>query len=297
MLSLRHLLELFCHVDDFCQAFLPALQARQIQPGKRRRKRCLCESEVMTILIAFHQSHYRDFKAFYLGYVCPHWQQEFPGLVSYSRFIEFVPATLVLLFAYLKSLLAPCSGISFIDSTALAVCHNARISQHKVFADSAQRGKTSVGWFFGFKLHLLINERGELLNLTLTPGNTDDRKPVLDLLSGVPGGAFGKCVGDKGYLSQSLFEALLAQGVTLITKPKKGMKARLLLLVDKLLLQQRSLIETVIDQLKNQCQIEHTRHRATTGFLANLASALIAYCHQPEKPSLPLKDELLLAIA
>jgi hypothetical protein len=159
---MRSLLEVFCDVDDFCQVFLPAWQ--------RQRPRQLCLSEIMTILIAFHQSHYRTFKAFYTTQVLLHWRAEFPGLVSYARFVEFTPSALGPLCAYLRQCYGACTGTSFVDATALAVCHNRRIAQHKVFRDLAARGKTSVGWFFGFKLHLVVNDRGELLQVALTPG-------------------------------------------------------------------------------------------------------------------------------
>jgi len=175
------LLELFCDVDDFCQSFLPKWQKQLFSDGEiqRQRKRSLSLSEVMTILIHFHQSHYRDFKAYYTGYVLERLHGEFPGLVSYARFVEFIPSALIPLCVYLQSsCLGVCTGISFMDSTALAVCKNPRIHSHKVFAGLAERGKTSTGWFFGFKLHLIFNDRGELLNLMLTPGNADDRQPV-----------------------------------------------------------------------------------------------------------------------
>ena len=157
-------------------------------------------------MIAFHQSGFRNFKTFYVGYVCQHLQAEFPRLVSYNRFIEFSAAALVPLFAYLRSLFGRCSGISFLDSTPLAVCDNHRIGQHKVFADCAKRGKTSTGWFFGFKLHLVVSDTGDLLNRTLSPGNVDDRKPVPNLLQKL----FGKVFADKGYISQKLSNLLFA---------------------------------------------------------------------------------------
>lgn len=283
------LLELFCHVDDFCQTFLPAFQAHSLESGmhQRRRARSLSSSEIMTILILFHQSHYRDFKAFYTQHVQVHWRTEFPGLVSYTRFIEFLPSVLIPLCAYLRQCMGHCTGISFLDSTDLTVCHNKRISQHKVFAHVAKRGKTSTGWFFGFKLHLLFNEYGELLEVALTPGNVDDRKPVPQLVKRV----FGKIFADRGYLSKKLFQELLETfGIQLITKLKKNMPNRLLPLVDKLLLRKRAIAETIIDQLKNISQIEHSRHRSPVNFVVNLVCGLLAYCHQPKKPSLHLSE-------
>jgi len=281
------LLELFCHVDDFCRSFVPEWQQMQLASGaiRRNRARALSLSEIMTILIWFHCSGYRNFKTYYREHVQQHLWSEFPTLVSYSRFVEFTPSALLPLLAYLRTCLGSCTGVSFLDATALAVCDPHRISQHKVFAGWAQRGKTSTGWFFGFKLHLLVNDHGELLNFALSPGNTDDRRPVPTLVKHL----FGKIFADKGYVSQPLFRQLLQTfGLQLITKLKANMKNRLLPLADKLLLRKRAIIETVLDQLKNISQIEHTRHRSVNNFVVNLVCGLIAYCHQPKKPSLHL---------
>jgi transposase len=281
------LLELFCHVDDFCRTFVPPWQHLQLTSGVRRRDRArtLSLSEIMTILIWFHCSGYRNFKTYYQEYVHPHLQAEFPALVSYTRFVEFMPSALVPLLAYLRTCLGPCTGLSFLDATALAVCDPHRISQHRVFAGVAQRGKTSTGWFFGFKLHVLVNDRGELVNFALSPGNTDDRRPVPRLVHHL----FGKIFADKGYLSQPLFQQLWDTfGLQLITKLKVNMKNRLLPLADKILLRKRAIIETVFDQLKNISQIEHTRHRSVNNFVVNLLCGLITYCHRPKKPSLHL---------
>ena len=280
-------LELFCAVDDFCQAFEPKWHQHCLMSGtkQRNRRRELALSEIMTILILFHQSHYRTFKAFYTEQVCQHLGSEFPTLVSYTRFVEFFPSALVPLCVYLHSSLGACTGVSFVDSTKLAVCHNRRIRQHRVFRGLAERGKTSVGWFFGFKLHVLFNDCGELLAFRLTAGNIDDRAPVPQFAKQL----FGKLFGDKGYLSQPLQEQLQRLfGVALITPRRKNMKTVERPLLDKLLLRKRAIVETIIDQLKNISQIEHTRHRSPVNFLVNLICGLIAYCHQPKKPSLQL---------
>ena len=285
---MESLTELFCDVDDFCQEFLPVWRKQLLVAGEihRQRKRSLSVSEIMTILIHFHQSHYRDFKAYYVDYVLERLHREFPGLVSYTRFVEFIPSVLMPLCLYLRTqCFGTCTGISFIDSTSLAVCKNPRIHAHKVFSGLAERGKTSTGWFFGFKLHLVFNDCGELLNLVLTPGNVDDRKPVPKLVRRL----FGKLFGDKGYLSKKLFEELLKTfNVQLITGIRSNMKNKLVPLIDKLLLRKRAISETIIDQLKNISQIEHSRHRSPINFLVNLLSGLIAYCHRPKKPSLNL---------
>ena len=253
--------ELFCSVDDFCRTFEPQWKQQVLgcRLKLRHRQRNLSLSEIMTILIGFHQSCYRNFKTYYHEKVQTEWAQAFPGIVSYQRFIEWVPSTLVPMCAYLRSCFGKCSGISFMDSTSLKVCHNRRIEQHKVFEDLAARGKTSLDWFFGFKLHLVVNDRGELLNIMLTPGNTDDRTPVPKLLQQL----FGRVFADKGYVSQKLAKQLLkTTGIQLITKLKRNMKQRLMPLNHRLMLRKRSIIETIIDQLKNISQIEHSRHRS-----------------------------------
>lgn len=279
---------LFCHVDDFCKAFEAQWHKKLLQGGgiKRIRTKSLCLSEIMTILIAFHQNHYRNFKHFYWNHVKQHWSDAFPGLPSYQRFIEWIPSTIIPLCVYLKHCFGKCTGIGFIDSTCLKVCHNRRISRHQVFKGLAARGKTSVDWFFGFKLHIVVNELGQLLNVTLTPGNIDDRKPVPDLLSAL----FGKIFAARGYVSQKLASQLLEEfGIQFFAPPRRNMKNMLMRIHDKLLSRKRSIIETINDQLKNISQIEHSRHRSPVNFCVNVLCGLIAYCHQPNKPSLQME--------
>lgn len=276
---------LFCNVDDFCQFFEPQLQASLLANGeiKRRRGGSLSLSEIMTIVILFHISRFRDFKHFYLNLQYTH-HTAFPGLVSYNRFVELMPSALVALCAYLNSRKGACSGIQFVDSTSIIVCKNKRIFNHKVFDGLAQRGKNSMGWFFGFKLHIVVSDIGELLAFKLTPGNTDDRKPINALSEGL----FGKLVGDKGYISKILFETLFAKGLQLVTPIRRNMKNKLMPHLDKLLLRKRSIVETINDQLKNISQIEHTRHRSIWNFMVNLIAGLIAYSHQEKKPRIRL---------
>jgi hypothetical protein len=286
------LLELFCDVDDFMLSFTPQWKASQLKAcNQRERAGLLCPSEVMTILIHFHQSHYRTFKAYYMDHVQVHLTREFPHLVSYTRFVALIPRMMIPLLAYLQSRYGACTGISFIDSTCLQVCDPKRISGHRVFAADAKRGKTSMGWFYGFKLHLAVNDRGELLACCLTPGNVDDRKPVPSMVKRLR----GKLFGDRGYISASLTELLFEQGLHLITRLRKNMKNRLMHLSDKLLLCKRAIIESIIDQLKNISQIEHSRHRSPTNFVVHLIAGLIAYSHQDKKPGLHLDEYALLA--
>jgi Transposase DDE domain len=286
------LLELFCAVDDFWLDFEPQWKTHQVQSGQQReRAGQLCPSEVMTILIHFHQSHYRTFKAYYTQYVQVHLRKEFPRLVSYQRFVALIPDMMLSMLAYLQSRYGACTGISFIDSTSLEVCDPKRISSHRVFAADAKRGKTSMGWFYGFKLHLAVNDRGDLLACCLTPGNVDDRAPVPRMVKRLR----GKLFGDRGYISAPLSQLLFEQGLQLITRLRKNMKNRLMHLSDKLLLRKRAIIESIIDQLKNISQIEHSRHRSPTNFVVHLIAGLIAYSHQDKKPGLHLDEHALLA--
>jgi hypothetical protein len=205
---------LFCRVDDFCQEFEVKWRQKLINKGInwRYRAKSLCLSEIMTILIAFHQNHSRNFKHFYLSQVQQHWRAAFPKLPSYHRFVEWMPSTLIALCAYLKHCFGSCTGISFVDATSLKVCHNRRIWSHRVFKNLASRGKTSVDWFLGFKVHLVVNELGELLNVAVTPGNIDDRRPVPSLVQGLR----GKIFADRGYVSQKLATQLLEELGTIV---------------------------------------------------------------------------------
>ncbi len=288
------ILTLFFEIDEFCCVFEPLWRKRLLTDGlqKRHRQRRLSLSEVMTILVLFHQSGYRNLKQFYLEFVCVHLTSEFPKLVSYNRFVEFERDALLPLAAYLETKLGVCTGISFVDSTKLAVCENLRISRHRQFQDFAGRGKTSVGWFYGFKLHITVSERGELLSWFITQGNVDDRRPVPRLARKL----WGKLFGDKGYVSNPLKLLLKERGVEFLTKLKKNMKPPEISALDKILLRKRSIIETVFDQLKNISNIEHTRHRSFWNFLVNIIAGLAAYSWREKKPSLNYNvKELALA--
>ena len=281
------IIALFCEVDDFFLAY-ETYKATRCLPGSppepRGRPKRLHPSEVMTLLIAFHQSGYRTFKHFYEKHVCVYWCAEFPNLVSYSRFVQLKKEVLTLLKVYLSTHLGTCSGISFVDSTRLRVCENQRISSHKVFAGRAERGKTSMGWFYGFKLHLILNDTGEVLDGALTPGNVDDRTPLWEMN---PDAEFhGSLYGDRGYISKDLREKLRQQGVDYVYKVRKNMDPLDLSVCDEVLLKKRTLIESVIKELKTQTQIEHSRHRSFENFQVNVVSALIAYQLSENKPAL-----------
>ena len=219
-----------------------------------------------------------------------HMRSEFPALVSYTRFVELIPSALPAMYLYLRVCFGQRTGVAFIDSTPLSVCRNNRIGRHRVFAEVATRGKSSMGWFYSFKLHLIVNDQGEFLAVQLTPGNTDDRKPVPQMTKKL----WGKLVGDRGHLSQVLFEQRFAQGLQLmaadrplpITPIRRTMQNRLVVLEKKLLTRKRFVIGTIVDQLRNISQLEHTGHRSTSNRIVNLIAGLIACTWQAKQPSL-----------
>jgi len=239
--------EIFCWVDDFCKESNVNYKREQLANGKqcRNREGKLNESEVITLLIYFQFSKFRDFKAYYTRYVMTDLKSAFPDLVSYSRFIELIPRMLPQLACLLQAHLAQPTGIAFIDSTELPVCHKKRMEQNKVFKGIAEKGKSSKGWFFGFKLHLLINHNGGLLSAKITRGNVDDRNPV----KGMTKNCFGKLFGDKGYISKNLCDDLRELGISLVTSIRKNMKSKVMPVFDKVVLKKRPVIESVNNQL------------------------------------------------
>lgn len=285
--------QLFCDIDDHVKA-LEKEQKNYFLTSERRQKNNtprMSLSEIMTIIIWYHSSGFKNFKIFYF-YLRERHLQDFPRLLSYTRFLDWVPYCLLPISSFLKSCMGKSTGISFIDSTSIRVCHNRRINRNRVFKGIAERGKSSMGWFFGFKLHIIVNENGELLAIQITKGNTNDRVPVKSLCKNI----FGKLYGDKGYLGKKLFDELFEDGVQLITNVRSNMKNKILHLQDKIMLRKRFIIETINDQLKNISDIEHSRHRSPTNFLINLLAGLISYSYREKKPSIKIANRLELKV-
>jgi hypothetical protein len=284
--QMNKLIDIFCDVDDFYNNFLPVWEAELIANGtkKRRRQSKITTSECMTIVIAFHQSNHRYFKNFYIGLVQKYWNGYFPYLLSYTRFLHKMSALLIPMCAYFQPVKGKPTGIAFVDSTSLKVCHNIRIPRNRVFDGIAKRGKGTMGWFYGFKLHLLINHIGEIISLKITLGNTNDRTPIPELWQNL----YGKLYADKGYIGKKLSEKLSENDIDLVTTVRKNMKAKAISAFDRAMLSKRYIIETVNDQLKNISQVEHSRHRSEVGFMLNVISGIVAYCLKKKKPRIKL---------
>lgn len=286
----RDFTAIFCFVDDFIQNYDQDLVAINNRKKKTGPKNSLNLSEVVTILIGFHQSSFDCFKHYYQEIILPHHFDDF-RLVSYEHFTRLIGFALPFLTLLLDSLFEKCDGISFVDSTSIAVCENYRIYSHKVFQGFAARSKTTKGWFYGLKLHLIINLEGSIVKASFSSGNKDDRKHFCSMRDGV----FGKVFGDKGYLSRQIFSDLWDENIQLITGIKRGMKNILMSITDKLLLLKRVLIETVIGRIKLLDKFEHTRHRSPINALSHMVSSLINYQLLPDKPSIKSFVQLDLA--
>jgi hypothetical protein len=281
VIDTRKVVEVFCFMDDFCQQVSQYLATHPLPLGLEPRaaggrKASLSESEVLTILVLYHLSGFKCFMYFYQRLVLGQLRSYFPKACSYPQFLSLARQACLhaFLLAHYRSGLSARSGHYYIDSKKLPVCDNHRIHSHCVFEAVAQRGKSSTGWFYGLKLHLVTNQHRELVRFLITPAKVaDNNKQVLSsLLKRLP----GKCYGEKGYLS-ALLKELLEQGLHLVAKVRKNMKNMLLSLSDKINLRKRGAIEAINDILMSVCDIDHTRHRNPINVLVHIISGLTAY--------------------
>jgi len=269
-----NLTTIFYHVDEFCKLFEKEFSLRTLSNGKniRKRKCSLKLSEVMTIAIYYHQSGYKTFKDYYTR--SAELLLAFPKLTSYNRFVELQQKIGMPLAIFTKlHNVGACTGTSFIDSFSLSVSHQRRIRSHKTFKGLAARGKTSVGWFYGFKVHIIINELGQILNFMITPGNIVDNNATI--IEKMTENIYGKIYGDKGYLlNEKMFKKLYSRGVHIVTKIRKNMKNIPMDIGDKIMLRKRGVIESVGAILKEDLNIEHSRYRSPVSLFVNVLSSL-----------------------
>ena len=285
------LIELYCKIDDFGKFIQEGLgETKLLGSSKTRNVMKSTLSETATITLFYYYSGYKTFKSYYLNFVKIYLKKEFPNAPSYSRMVELKQDIFWFLALFIQSLAAPCTGISIIDSTSLEVCKVQRRYRHKTLKGLVKSGKTSMKWFFGFKLHMIINHLGQIVSFYITPGNiADNNKNVLNKLTQ---NICGKLVADRGYLGR--FQDLYERGITLIHGVRSKMKNKLMPVFDKFLLRKRGIIETVFGILKSDFNLEHSRHRSVKGFFVHIFSALAAYALKPEKPYIDLNNALLL---
>lgn len=289
MITKDKVTDFFCIIDEFVKN-LDAELRQNIQIGsspdgirRRNRKGKLSESEIMTILVCYHFGTFANFKHYYIIFIRGALRREFPDAVSYNRFVELMPRVFCLMMLFMKLFaFGKCTGITFVDSTMVPVCHNMRRKFNKVFDGLASDGKGTMGWCHGFKLHLMCNDKGEVITFCLTGANIDDRDERV--WSVFTKELFGKVFADRGYIKQGLFESLFEKGVHLVHGLKSNMKNKLMPMWDKIMLRRRCIIETINDLLKNKANIVHSRHRAVHNFVMNICAALTAYCFFENKP-------------
>ncbi len=273
---------LFVCLDDFCKMYKLAIKNYVLpKSGSRNREGYLSLSEMLLIEIYYHFSPYKDFKHYYLCGIMREHRNKFGKLPCYQRFVSLKKQLFLPLMILIYCLKGEETGIYFADSTSLKVCDNKRIKRHKTFKKFAARGKTTMGWFYGLKLPVVINHKGQIMAIKITPGNIDDRPPLVDMLKYLK----GKCYADKGYIGKELFQKLWFQGIHLVTGIKRNMKNYLMDYVDKLVLRKRFIIETIFGVLKKNMNLEHSRHRSPINAFVNILGALVAYSYKTNKPA------------
>lgn len=274
---------LFVCLDDFCTLYENAIRERALPPtGTRHRTGYLSLSEQLFIEVLYHFSPFKDFKRFYHYGLCNEYRSCFSKLPSYQRIVVQKKNLLVPMTILLHALAGDETGLYFADSTTLKVCRNKRIHQHKTFKGLASRGKSTMGWFYGLKLHLVVNNKGQIMAVKITPGNTDDRAALRDIARNLK----GKCYADKGYIGKKIFKELWEKGLQLITGIRRNMKNHLMPYFDKAMLRKRFIIETIFGVLKTEMNLEHSRHRAPTNAFVSIMAALIAYSYKTNKPKI-----------
>jgi len=278
------LIELFCDIDDLYQNFLDYQKSKGLGSSRRpTRTLQLTGPEIASILVAYHYSGYKCFEYYYKQLILGHYADCFPEAPSYECFLSYIPKAIDLMVLWLLLTISRSrrTGLYFADSKTLQVCHLRREKSHKVFKDFARKGKSSMGWFYGFKLHLVINNLGEIMSLSITPGNVADNNQ--ELLKKLLFDLEGICVADKGYITK-LFDYFYENGLHLLTKPRKNMKKLPIKNQHNLLLDKRGVIESTFDILTSVCDIEHTRHRKPINAFTHLIAGLIAYQFLDQKP-------------
>ncbi|MDE2422556.1 MAG: IS982 family transposase [Gammaproteobacteria bacterium] len=270
--------ELFCLIDDFCIRFKPIYFKSLKDSGviKRCRSAFLELSEIIFLATWFHLSHFKTFKHF-IAFIRFYHRKDFKKLPSYQRINALVAQHALAITAFFEALLVKANHdhIHFVDSTPLTVCKNTRINRHRTFRNTAGRGKSSTGWFYGFKLHLIVNRACEIVSALVTAGNVSDVCVLFPLFQRHP--IQGKLFGDRGYISKFYKDLLSIRQCEMVTRARANMPQTVFSEEDEHYMCQRNLIETVNSQLKDDLGIEHSRHRSWQGYIAHIYASLIAY--------------------
>jgi hypothetical protein len=288
LLNELKLIEIFCEIDDFVLACEKMCSTKLIGSNSPQsvNKPSITYAEMLCIEILYHHSGYKCFQYYYEQVVLKGaLKTYFPKAPSYNRSVQLKPRIVMLVILYLQCCrLGHLCGLYYAGSTSLSVCNNRRIHSHKVFKMQAVRGKTSTGWFYGFKLFLVVDAFGQIVKVAFTTANTADNnlKQMLKLFGNLQGLVFA----DKGFINNAATQQLLQRGLHLVTGIRANMKNKLMLMSHKLLLKKRGMTESVNDILKTVCDMEHTRHRSPVNAIINVFAALCAYTHLERLPSI-----------
>jgi hypothetical protein len=276
---LENLTRLFIFVDDFFKAYSKALEqyvkenSYELPSKHKYESKSLSLSEIMTILISFHLSDFKTLKAYYKFLKIYH-KKEFPNLCSYNRFFERQCETFYPFKVLFECISGECDGLSYIDATCLPVCHIKREKFCKMFKKIAKKSKSTMGWYYGFKMHLITNKYGHPISFEITQSTVDDRKVPDTIFAKI----FGKLYGDRGYISEKFKDNLKRKGINLITALRINMKPKLITEEDNKNLKNRGIIESCFNVLKNILSMQHTRHRSGKNYVINLISSMCACC-------------------
>jgi len=265
---------IFCIIDDFCKAYQECVRHKLLSSGKQRiRAGKLTLSESISIMIFYQFSPYKNFKLYYQHFILS--STLFKDPPCYDRFIQIVPSLFLPIVMILHYMSGRKTGTYYADSTHFAVCKNIRITSNKTFKGLAERGHSSIDWFYGFKLHMIINDKSEIVAIQITKGNVGDRKAFEEMV--IQKELKGKCYSDRSYISKELFDRLYRRGLMLITGVRINMKNYLMPILDKIMLRKRFIIETIFGYIKEQFNVRPNKHRSPTNFFVTLCSALITY--------------------
>jgi len=260
-------------IDNFCKEYKKWEQSKLLPTtGQRDRAGQLSLSELLAVVLYFYLSPCRDFKNYYL-YFLPYKCRGYFKLVGYSRIVQLMPRLILPLSIIMQNLSGEQTGIYYIDSTKLQICHGKRTKSNRIFKNISKVGRSSYGWFMGFKLHLIINNKGSIMAIKITKANKSD----LSCAAGLAKGLTGHLYGDKGYISKNLFTELFKNGLKIFTGIRKDMKNHLLSNSDKYHLRKRVLIESVFNVLKNSMNLEHTRHRSPLNFIVHILACVTGF--------------------
>lgn len=204
----------------------------------------------------------------------------FPKAPSYQRFVELTGKASAPLLMFINAKSGRKTGVYYIDSTSIPVCHNLRAKRNKVFKNIAAYGKTSTGWFFGLKIHFVFNHLNDIMAVRITPGNVSDTAPVDSITKDL----IGKLFGDKGYLGKKLTNKLLERGLALMTKVRSNMKRIPMQTADRMLLNCRNMAETIIGHIKEFSSLNIPKHRSVINAFVHICASIAAYQIDPLTP-------------